>query len=58
MASTATLRDHLIDELNDLLDAEEQLIEALPGMAQKATDRQRSKSSSRSRGKRRSRSTR
>jgi ferritin-like metal-binding protein YciE len=40
MASTATLRDHLIDELNDLLNAEEQLIEALPKMAQKATDRQ------------------
>jgi len=39
MASTATLRDHLIDELNDLLNAEEQLIEALPKMSQKATDR-------------------
>jgi ferritin-like metal-binding protein YciE len=40
MGSTATLRDHLVDELNDLLNAEEQLIEALPKMAKNASDRQ------------------
>jgi ferritin-like metal-binding protein YciE len=40
MASTATLREHLVHELNDLLDAEEQLIDALPKMAKKASDRQ------------------
>jgi ferritin-like metal-binding protein YciE len=39
MGSTATLRDHLVDELNDLHSAEEQLIEALPKMAKKASDR-------------------
>ena len=39
MGSTATLRDHLVDELNDLHNAEEQLIEALPKMAKKASDR-------------------
>jgi len=40
MGSTATLRDHLVDELNDLHSAEEQLIEALPKMAKKASDKQ------------------
>jgi ferritin-like metal-binding protein YciE len=40
MASVTSLRGHLIEELNDLLNAEEQLIEALPQMAAKAsTDR-------------------
>jgi ferritin-like metal-binding protein YciE len=39
MGSTATLRDHLVDELNDLQSAEEQLIEALPKMAKKASDK-------------------
>ena len=40
MATVASLRDHLIDELNDLLNAEQQLIEALPKMAQRASTRQ------------------
>src|SRR6185436_1092364 len=40
MASVASLRDHLVDELNDLLNAEQQLIEALPKMAQRASTRQ------------------
>jgi ferritin-like metal-binding protein YciE len=40
MGSTATLREHLVDELNDLYSAEEQLIEALPKMAKKASDKQ------------------
>jgi ferritin-like metal-binding protein YciE len=40
MASVTSLREHLIEELNDLLNAEEQLIGALPQMAAKAsTDR-------------------
>jgi ferritin-like metal-binding protein YciE len=39
MASIATLREHLVDELNDLLNAEQQLIEALPKMAERATSR-------------------
>jgi ferritin-like metal-binding protein YciE len=40
MASVTSLREHLIEELNDLVNAEEQLIEALPQMAGKAsTDR-------------------
>jgi len=40
MASVASLREHLIEELNDLLNAEQQLIEALPQMEQKATTRE------------------
>jgi ferritin-like metal-binding protein YciE len=37
MASVASLREHLVEELNDLLNAEQQLIEALPQMADKAS---------------------
>jgi len=37
MASVASLREHLVEELNDLLNAEQQLIEALPMMAEKAS---------------------
>jgi len=40
MAEVASLRNHLVDELNDLLNAEQQLIEALPKMVDKASDRQ------------------
>ena len=40
MASVASLREHLVEELNDLLNAEEQLIEALPEMAQRSTSRE------------------
>jgi ferritin-like metal-binding protein YciE len=40
MAAIASLRAHLIEELQDLLDAEQQLIEALPQMAQRAANRQ------------------
>jgi ferritin-like metal-binding protein YciE len=40
MASVASLREHLVEELNDLLNAEQQLIEALPQMEQKASTRQ------------------
>ena len=40
MASVASLREHLVEELNDLLSAEQQLIEALPQMQEKASDRQ------------------
>ena len=40
MASVASLREHLVEELNDLLDAEQQLIEALPQMAQRASSRE------------------
>jgi len=40
MASIASLREHLVDELNDLLNAEQQLIEALPKMAAKASTRE------------------
>ena len=39
MATVASLRDHLVDELNDLLNAEQQLIEALPQMEAKASAR-------------------
>jgi ferritin-like metal-binding protein YciE len=39
MASVESLRDHLVEELNDLLNAEQQLIEALPRMAERATSR-------------------
>ena len=37
MASVASLREHLVEELNDLLNAEQQLIMAIPQMAQKAS---------------------
>jgi ferritin-like metal-binding protein YciE len=37
MASVASLREHLIEELNDLLNAEQQLIKALPKMAERAS---------------------
>jgi ferritin-like metal-binding protein YciE len=40
MASVASLREHLVEELNDLLNAEQQLIEALPQMQEKASNRQ------------------
>src|SRR2546423_10430257 len=40
MASVGSLREHLVDELNDLLNAEQQLIEALPQMQQHASNRQ------------------
>ncbi len=40
MASTESLRDHLVEELNDLVDAEQQLIMALPQMAEKASARE------------------
>ena len=40
MASVSSLREHLVEELNDLIDAEQQLIAALPQMAQKASSRE------------------
>ena len=40
MASVASLREHLVEELNDLLNAEQQLIEALPKMAERASSRE------------------
>ena len=40
MASVASLREHLVSELNDLLNAEQQLIEALPQMEEKAASKQ------------------
>jgi ferritin-like metal-binding protein YciE len=40
MASVASLREHLVEELNDLLNAEQQLIEALPQMAERAASRE------------------
>ena len=40
MASVGSLREHLIDELNDLLNAEQQLIGALPQMAERASRRE------------------
>jgi len=40
MASVASLREHLVEELNDLLNAEQQLIEALPKMQEHASNRQ------------------
>jgi len=40
MAFVASLREHLVEELNDLLSAEQQLIEALPQMQEKASNRQ------------------
>jgi ferritin-like metal-binding protein YciE len=40
MASVTSLREHLVEELNDLLNAEQQLIEALPQMAEHASSRE------------------
>jgi ferritin-like metal-binding protein YciE len=40
MASVTSLREHLVEELNDLLNAEQQLIEALPQMADRASRRE------------------
>jgi ferritin-like metal-binding protein YciE len=40
MASVTSLREHLVEELNDLLNAEQQLIEALPKMAERASSRE------------------
>ena len=40
MATVGSLREHLVDELNDLLNAEQQLIEALPMMADRASRRE------------------
>jgi len=40
MASVGSLREHLVEELNDLLNAEQQLIEALPQIAERATRRE------------------
>ena len=39
MATIASLRSHLIDELTDLLDAENQLTDALPRLAKAATSK-------------------
>ena len=40
MGSVASLREHVVEELNDLLSAEHQLIEALPEMQKKASRRE------------------
>ena len=40
MASVGSLREHLVEELNDLLNAEEQLVNALPKMAERAASRE------------------
>ena len=40
MASVASLREHLVEELNDLLNAEQQLVDALPKMAERAASRE------------------
>ena len=40
MASVASLREHLVEELNDLLNAEQQLLDALPKMAERASSRE------------------
>src|SRR5213596_84296 len=40
MATVTSLREHLVEELNDLHNAEQQLIEALPQMAQRAASRE------------------
>src|SRR6185295_15472076 len=40
MASVSSLREHLVEELNDLLNAEQQLVEALPKMAERASSRE------------------
>jgi ferritin-like metal-binding protein YciE len=38
--AVASLREHLVEQLNDLLNAEQQLIEALPQMASRAASRE------------------
>jgi ferritin-like metal-binding protein YciE len=38
--AVASLREHLVEQLNDLLNAEQQLIDALPQMAQRAATRE------------------
>jgi ferritin-like metal-binding protein YciE len=40
MSSVQSLREHLVGELSDLLNAEEQMIEALPEMAKRASGAQ------------------
>jgi ferritin-like metal-binding protein YciE len=40
MSSVTSLREHLVDELNDLLNAEQQLVVAIPKMAEKASRRE------------------
>ena len=40
MASVGSLREHLVEELNDLLNAEERLVDALPQMAERAASRE------------------
>jgi ferritin-like metal-binding protein YciE len=40
MPTVVSLREHLVEELNDLHNAEQQLIEALPQMAQRAASRE------------------
>ncbi len=40
MASVTSLREHLVEELSDLLNAEQQLIEALLKMAERASSRE------------------
>jgi ferritin-like metal-binding protein YciE len=40
MSSIASLREHLVEELNDLLNSEQQLVDALPQMAEKASRRE------------------
>jgi ferritin-like metal-binding protein YciE len=40
MASVTSLREHLVEEMNDLLNAEQQFIEALPQMADRASRRE------------------
>ncbi len=40
MAATESLRDHLVEELNDLIDAEQQLIVAIPQMMEKTASRE------------------
>jgi ferritin-like metal-binding protein YciE len=40
MANVGSLREHLVTELNDLLNAEQQLIKALPKMVDQATSAQ------------------
>src|SRR5438552_4079666 len=40
MSSVESLREHLVGQLNDLLNAEQQLIDALPKMAERASSRE------------------
>src|SRR3954451_13542111 len=40
MATVGSLREHLVEELNDVLNGEQQLLEALPQMAANASQRQ------------------